>query len=152
MNGKHQRTPKRQPPVDLITQISDEIFEDVAELTGQRCVHAIVWEESLSDALSGEAHDPAQSRDFDLDLYLEGNVAFEAYGVIVFEDPEQAPLGEMDAVAHSLYSLINQGVQLDEPAVDEEGNLVLILALDGAPRLYLVLSAWLLADWDELPA
>ena len=147
-----KRSKKRRPPVDLITEVDDSIFASVSELVGARCVHAIAWEEPLAAALDGKTGFGIESAGHDIDLYLEKNLYFEAYGVELFTDPDEAQVDAPDDVAHILYSLVNQGAVLGEPAVDNEGNLVLILDVNGEPSVYLVLIAWKLVAWEELPA
>lgn len=136
---------------DLFTVVSDELFEDLSDLAGQRIAHVAIWEESLADALERAEVDPDEQRTFDLDIYLTDGVYFELYGVTCYQDPAADPMQGWDDTGRHLLSLVNQGVWLDEIAVDEEEQLVLILAQRRQPVFYLVVGGWLVEEWDELP-
>lgn len=134
----------------LFTSVDDETYAELEQLAGEKVVHAEVWEDSLGDALEERGAPPTDPA-FDLDLYLEGGVYFELYGVTCYADLDGAPLAERDAVERALRKLVKQGATLGEVAVDEEDALVLVLALGDLPLFYLAVGAWLLEEWDELP-
>lgn len=134
----------------LFMTVDDETYAELEQLAGEKVVHAEVWEDSLSDALEergGPPTDPA----FDLDLYLEGGVYFELYGVTCYADLDGAPLADRDALERALHKIVKQGATLGEVAVDEEDALVLVLTVGDLSLLYLVVGGWLLEEWDELP-
>jgi hypothetical protein len=134
----------------LFTTVDDETYAELEQLAGEKVVHAEVWEDSLSDALEERGAPPSDPA-FDIDLYLEGGVYFELYGVTCYADLDGTPFTDRDAVARALLKLVKQGATLGEVAVDEEDALVLVLALGDLPLLYLVVGGWLLEEWDELP-
>ena len=141
-----------EPALDFYTTVDDEMYEDLAELAGQRVVHVQLWEESISDMLEGQEVAATSTNAADLDLYLEGGIYFELYGVLAYRNPEQDPLPDRETVARQLTALVKQGLWLDEVAVDEEDGLVLILSRARKPQLYLSISGWSVDEWDELPA
>jgi len=142
--------------VTLLTSVDDELYDELSELTGQRVVHVALWEESLADALAGELADaetdPERQSTFDLDLYLDEGVYFELYGASAFTDLDAPPVTGADPMARLLLTAVDRGVWLEEIAVDEEDNLVLILGRQEVPALYLTVGGWLLEEWEELPA
>ena len=141
-----------EPALDFYTTVDDEMYDDLAELAGQRIVHVQLWEESISDMLEGQEVAATSTNAADLDLYLEGGIYFELYGVLAYRNPEQDPLPDRETVARQLTALVKQGLWLDEVAVDEEDGLVLILSRARKPQLYLSISGWSVDEWDELPA
>ena len=40
----------RQRALPMVTVVDDELYDELADLVGQRIVHAIVWNDSLLDA------------------------------------------------------------------------------------------------------
>ncbi|MCB9137230.1 MAG: hypothetical protein H6642_02645 [Caldilineaceae bacterium] len=141
---------KREAP-DLLTEVDDILYDELAALTGQRIVHAVLWEDSLANELPADGGAPASDAFFDLDLYLEEGVYFELYGVVLFPNPEDDPITEADEASHGLLTLVNEQGLLSDVAVDEDDNLVLVLGNDAAARLYLVTGGWLVEEWEELP-
>jgi hypothetical protein len=69
----------------LLTSVDDETYDELTTLIGERIVHVALWEDSLADALSERPASADQQTTFDLDLYLEGGVYFEMYGVACFD-------------------------------------------------------------------
>lgn len=134
----------------LYTTVDDATYNELNELVGQRVVHVAVWEDALEDALVETPEDPAARQSFDLDLYLEDGAYFELYGVTCFSAPEEEPWRGQSLVDQQLRALVSRKATLKEVAVDEEENLVLI-AGKGQEQVYLLVGAWLLEEWDELP-
>lgn len=134
----------------LFTTVDDETYAELEQLAGEAIVHAEVWEDSLVDALEERGGPPLEPA-FDLDLYLEGGVYFELYGVTCYSDLDGTPFDDRDLLARRLTTLIKQGATLGEVAVDEDDALVLVLARGDISLLYLVVGGWLLEEWDELP-
>ncbi|MEZ4665032.1 MAG: hypothetical protein R2911_46495 [Caldilineaceae bacterium] len=138
--------PDEQP--EFFTEVDDDLLEDLAEVTGQQVVSYSVWDESLAAALDQAQADPAA---LDIDLYLEGGVYFECYSTLCFITPDSEPLDGLASVDSFMGKTVRKGLWLDEVAVDEENQLVLVLAQKRQPVLYLVVSGWTLAEWEELP-
>jgi len=140
--------PKEFP---LMATVDDETYDELMTLVGQRIVHVGLWEDSLSNALAEHAGEPAEPTTFDIDLYLEDGVYFELYGVSCFDDPDAEPWSELAAAQARLIHLVRAQARLSDIAVDEADNLILILSTPVGETVYLAVSAWLLAEWDELP-
>lgn len=159
--------PRNADDVDLFTEVDDELFDALTDLTGQRVVHIAIWDDSLADELADlddedapdsidrsgvDSDDDGSSQEvFDLDLYLADGIYFELYGTLCFPDLDADPLRGVDVVNKHLASLVNQGIWFDEVAVDEEDQLVLVIAQSRQPILYFVVGGWLIEEWDELP-
>ena len=139
------------PDLDFFTTVDDEMYDDLAALAGQKIVHIEVWDESLQDTMAGAESDPATQDAVDMDLYLDGGVYFELYGVVCYPDPDREPLVGHVNIGQTLNRLVKQSLWLDEGAVDEEDTLVFILSQQHKPQLYLVIEGWSFAEWDELP-
>lgn len=142
----------RNQDFDFFTTVDDEMFDDLSELTGQKIVHIELWEEALHDTLAGTESDPATQVAVDMDLYLDGGVYFELYGVCCYPDPEEEPLVGYTNIHQRLVHLVKQTLWLDEVAVDEEDSLVFILSRQHKPQIYLMIEGWSFAEWDELPS
>lgn len=140
--------PKEFP---LMATVDDETYDELMTLVGQRIVHVGMWEDSLGNALAEHAGEPAEPTAFDIDLYLEDGVYFELYGVSCFDDPDAEPWSELAVAQARLFRLVKAQARLSDIAVDEVDNLILILSTPAGETVYLAVSAWLLAEWDELP-
>ncbi len=141
----------RKQEFDFFTTVDDEMYDDLAELAGQKVVHLEIWDESLQDTLDGTPTDPTTQVAVDLDLYLDSGVYFELYGVLCYPDPEQEPLVGFPVIQEQVTKLVKQELWLDEVAVDEEDALVFVLSRQHQPQLYLMIEGWSFAEWDELP-
>lgn len=150
---------KQQSPVEIVTRVDDETYEELLQITGQKILHYILWEESLVDALI-EANSAIQnetradltiSEVFDIDLYLEGGVYFELYETSCFPQLDETALDDKERLDSQLRALINQGTWLDEIAVDEIDQLVFVCCQNHQPVLYILINGWVLDAWDELP-
>jgi hypothetical protein len=139
------------PEIDLYTEVDDELYEELAALAGEKIVHVEIWEESLGDVMAGEEGEETGQIGFDIDLYLEGGIYFELYSTVCYPTIESDPLEGLSTVQNSLSSLVKSGVWLEEVAVDDENSLILVLAQQKKPRLYLLIGAWTVGEWDELP-
>lgn len=142
---------KSEKEVPLITAVDDEMYDELSALVGQRIVHIAVWEDSLADALAEHTVDAARQTTFDIDLYLEDGVYFELYGVTCFDDPDAEPWKGLEQAESRMAPLVTAHARLSDVAVDEEDALILIVERAKGVAVYLVISAWLLAEWDELP-
>ena len=134
----------------LFTTVDDETYAELNELAGQRVVHVAVWEDALDEALTAATGDPAEQKSFDLDVYLEQGAYFALYGVACFDALGSEPWLGFTQVDQKLKALVGRNATLQEVAVDEEDNLVLILG-KGKEQVFLLVGAWLLEEWDELP-
>lgn len=141
----------RASDLTLHTQVTDELFDEMGELLGARVVHAVVWPDLLADALVSATSDSDSRAEFDLDVYLEGSVYFELYGTLLFASLDTFPVQGYDSVRNALRNLIPDGLWLNEIAVDDEDQLVLVLGQQRRPLVYLVAGGWALDEWEELP-
>jgi len=140
------------PEIDLYTEVDDELYEELAALAGEKIVHVEVWEESLGDVMASDDDEaPPGQIGFDIDLYLEGGLYFELYSVVCYPTIESEPLEGLSTVQSRLAGLVKGDIWLEEVAVDEENALILVLAQRHKPQLYLLISAWTIGEWDELP-
>jgi hypothetical protein len=139
------------PEIDLYTEVDDELYEELAALAGEKIVHVEIWEESLGDVMAGDEGDASGQIGFDIDLYLEGGLYFELYSTVCYPTIEGEPLEGLSTVQSRLTSLVKSEVLLEEVAVDEEDALILVLAQRQKPQLYLLIGAWTVGEWDELP-
>lgn len=135
----------------LQTSVDDETYDELAALIGERIVHVALWEDSLADALTEQKVDPARQTTFDLDLYLEDGVYFEMYGVACFDDPNAEAWRGLEQTGARLAAFVTGRAQLGDVAVDDDDGLVLVITTPEGRSSYLVVGAWLLAEWDELP-
>lgn len=140
----------QQPEFMLNTAVDDELYDELVQLAGERIVHVAVWEDSMVDAIAGQ-NEPAETTTCDMDLYLEGGVYFELYGVAGYPTLESEPVSDRAALEKELLRLVHEGVTVGDVAVDEEDALVLVLAKGGEPVLYLAVGGFVLEEWDELP-
>ena len=141
----------KQDDVLLYTTVDDELYDELSQLAGQAIVFVEVWEDSLSSALEEEEEQPEQQASFDIDLYLADGAYFELYSATCFDSPDGEPWIGLDAVSKRLSAAAKQKAVLEEVAVDEEDQLVLVLAYGSGKHIYLPVAAWLLEEWDELP-
>ena len=133
---------------DIRFVVDDEALDELSALSGERIAGVAVWEDSITQALDqSELTDSA----VDLDVYLDGGVFFELYGVLCYPDVNSEPLAGTDAIDEHIASLVSSGIVLEEIAVDTEDSLVLVLGRSGRPLLYLNVGAWTLDEWEELP-
>ena len=139
------------PEIDLYTEVDDELYEELAALVGEKIVHVEIWEESLGDVMAGEEEEASGQIGFDIDLYLEGGIYFELYSTVCYPTIESDPLEGLSTVQTRLTSLVKSGVWLEEVAVDDENSLILVPAQRQKPQLYLLIGAWTVGEWDELP-
>ncbi|HAJ36350.1 MAG TPA: hypothetical protein DCL15_11725 [Chloroflexi bacterium] len=135
----------------LLTTVDDATYDELTTLIGQRIVHIALWEDSLADALAQHAVAPDQQTTFDLDLYLEDGAYFELYGVACFDDPEAEAWRGLTQTGARLAALVAGRAQLSDVAVDDDDGLVLVVSAPDGRISYLVVGAWLLTEWDELP-
>ena len=140
------------------TTVTDELYEEMAELEGLQVMGAALWEDSLSDTDDEEEETPVETpadpeaRIFvDLDLYLDENVQLELYEVAIYRSLEDDPIVGLTAIGTLLAAEIEKGLWLEEVAVDEADQLVLLMTRSHDPQLYLNVGGWATSEWDELP-
>ncbi len=145
----HQHT--EEDDLDFHQIVTDELYTELVEsIEGQKVVGLAVWEESLADE-EGEEIPPATRQIFDLDLYLENQLYLELYATYIFDDPESDALRGLDRIGTICTKLIETGIWLEEIAVTEENELVLILSRNHRPHLYLNVGGWSMEEWETLP-
>lgn len=138
------------------TTVTDELYDEMAELEGLQVMGAALWEDSLSDAPEEEGEetekvDPEERIFADMDLYLDENVQLELYEVAIYRSVDDDPTVGLTAIGTLLSQEIEKGLWLEEVAVDEDDQLVLIMTRSHEPQLYLNVGGWAISDWDELP-
>ena len=134
----------------LYTSVDDELYAELSELEGQQVVFLEVWEDSLEEALDPTAEQDAPSS-FDIDVYLADGAYFELYSAMCFDNLDGEPWQGLDPVRERLTDVGKRGATLEEIAVDQDDQLVLVLRYGPSQRLYVPAAAWLLDEWDELP-
>lgn len=147
-NGQNGGSDSDMP---LYTAVDDEMYAELSQLVGQKVVLLEVWEDSLSSALEGEEIQPQEQVSFDIDLYLADGAYFELYSATCFDSPDSDPWQGLEDVSARLSAIAKQGATLQEVAVDEEDQLVLVLQYGRGQQLFLPIAAWLIEEWDELP-
>ncbi|MCS6845727.1 MAG: hypothetical protein NZ528_15615 [Caldilineales bacterium] len=138
---------------ELITELTDEAYEELASLEGSLVVGVSFWDSSLADDLEEGEIAPEERMLLDLDIYLENNVTLELYGVALYtslEDPE--PVVGMENLEQALVAMVDRESILDEVAESEDGALVLVFSAGGEITLLASVSAWTISEWDELPS
>lgn len=139
---------KSIPVSDVSFDVDDETLEQLQSLSGQSIAAAVVWDDSIADALQ---HDELADPAVDMDVYLSDGVFFELYGVLCYPSLESDPLANVSDIQKAVVALANSGVWLEELATDTEDDLVLVLSDRDGPVLYLNAGAWRLEEWEELP-
>ena len=141
------RQRKQSEELDVRLSVDDEDLEQLAELAGQRLVHAVVWEDSVMDAFAaGDFTDTVS----DIDLYLEDSARFELFAVLCYPSLDDAPLDDASVARAQLLRLVESSATLMEVAADTDESLVLVLS-DGNRSFFLNAGAWSLDEWEELP-
>jgi hypothetical protein len=131
--------------------VTEEQLEELAELEGDKILRALVWEDSVADAIDDPDGAVTGTAFCDIDLYLNSGVYFELFATLCYPTLDSPPLEGRSQVELTLNRHISADLWLHEVAVDEEDSLVLVLGKQHKPELYLVVGAWQLQDWDELP-
>ncbi|MCC6169833.1 MAG: hypothetical protein IT329_21630 [Caldilineaceae bacterium] len=144
-------TPQPNDADGPFMQVDDEQYNNLVELEGQTVVHAAIWEDALADALTGLPGLGDGPAGVDIDLYLKDGVYFELYGALCYPTLDEDPILDRAALESRLAALVAAGLWLEEIAVDEDEALILVLAQNHHPRLYVQVGAWLLDEWEELP-
>ena len=142
---------KKPNKAEIITRVDDEVYGELAEMVDQKILSFVLWEESLSDELENIETSEEEIVAADIDLYLEGGVYFELYGAVSYPKLTDDPLQGASTIHKRLSTLISKGVWLDEVAVDEHDQLVLVLSQQHQPVLFLAIGGWVIDMWDELP-
>jgi hypothetical protein len=73
------------------------------------------------------------------------------YSATCFDSLDGDPWVGLEDVSRRLTTAAKQKAVLEEVAVDEEDQLVLVLRFGQGGHVYLPVAAWLLEEWDELP-
>lgn len=148
---------------ELYTRVTNDLFDELTELEGQRVTRVVFWEESLIEELAEQLKASPQDFDiaaqkaattrtaFDIDLYVEGELYFELYATFCYPTLDSDPLCGYNSTQAHVSRLVDTGLLLDEIAVDEDEQLVLVLAEgnESTPALYLAVSGWSIDAWQE---
>lgn len=137
--------------LDFHQEVTEELYQELVDsVEGQKVAGLALWEESLADEEGAEVA-PDRRDVFDLDLYLDNHLYLEIYAAYIFSDPEGEALRGLDRIGKMFASLIDRGLWLDEIAVTEDNELVLILSRNQQPQLYLNVGGWSVEPWETLP-
>jgi len=161
---------RRQDDVEIYTQLSDALYDELNQLCGQEIAHIQLWEDSLADSLEEEdiesndvdeeeiyeegAEDDIDSEQrmlFDLDIYLKDGVYFELLATICYPSLESEPLQGYEKINKLVQRYVKSGIRLAEVAVGEEDELIMVLGHPQQAMLYLAVGGWLINSWEELP-
>ena len=130
------------------SEITDEIWNELISLEGIQVVALTLWDETFGQA---EGFIQVDNATVDFDVYLANRLMLELYGASLYPDPESFPLKTYDRIAHVLQTMVETGSILEEVALDEADELVLIFAGPEIGSLYVVAQGWILEEWEELP-
>ncbi|MBX3000236.1 MAG: hypothetical protein KF893_17060 [Caldilineaceae bacterium] len=151
MTTEQNHDQHQDEPEDFHQFVTDELYAELVErIEGHKVVGLALWEESLADD-EDENIDPRARELFDFDLYLENHLYLEIYAAYIFQDPSGDALHGLDPIGTMFSTLIEEGVWLDEIAVTEENELVLILSRNRQPLIYLNVGGWAIEEWETLP-
>lgn len=135
----------------LQMELTEEAYQELAASEGAAIAELAYWSASLADELE-ETQPTAEERQvIDIDLYLDDNTLLELYGVSLFRSESAEPITGLEALEAALIDLAGSGGVLYEVAETDEGDLALVFAVEDELRLIMVVGAWSVSDWDELP-
>lgn len=138
---------RRQADPDVNLSVDEETLSQLQSLVGDTLLRAVVWEDSIADALADSAPIDGAA---DIDLYLDDGVHFELYAVLCYTDLDSDPLPDIAAVERALSAFAGETAELTDVAVDTENDLVLVFQqADG--NLFLNAGAWAIGEWDDMP-
>lgn len=135
----------------LQTELTEEAYEELADLEGSVVVGLSFWDSSLADELEEEPVESSQRQLLDLDLFLEDNATLELYGALLYLDPESDPLLGMPALEKALVAMVDQESTLGEVAETEDGAPVFVFTAGDKVTLIITAGAWTIGEWEELP-
>ncbi len=132
-------------------KLTDELWEEMAELEGAPIESIVVWDSSLVDDDLGETT-PDEDRVYvDFELYLANQTLIEMYGAAILTDEDSEPLVGLDVISAALSRLAEAGAYIDEISADQDDNLVMVLATDEDESLLVFATAWIESTWETLP-
>jgi hypothetical protein len=147
----HNENYQEDQEPDFHQVVTEELYNDLVDtVEGEKVAGLALWEESLADDEGAEVS-PDERDVFDMDLYLENHRYLEIFAAYVFTDPEGDALRGLDQLGKMFSRLIERGLWLDEIAVTEDDELVLILSRNQQPQLYLNVGGWTVETWETLP-
>lgn len=135
----------------LQTELTEEAYEELADLEGSVVVGLSFWDSSLADELEEEPVESGERQLLDLDLFLEDNATLELYGALLYLDPESEPLVGMSALEKALVAMVDQESTLSEVAETGDGAPVFVFAAGDQVTLIITAGAWTVSEWEELP-
>lgn len=135
----------------LQMELTEEAYEELAASEGAAIVEMAYWSASLADELEESQPTPEDRQVIDLDLYLDDSTLLELYGVSLFRSESADPITGLEALEAALVDLAGSGGVLYEVAETDEGDLALVFAVEEELKLIMVVGAWSVSEWDELP-
>lgn len=135
----------------LLTELTDEAYDELAGLEGSAVVGLSFWDSSLADELEEGPVEAERRTLIDLDLFLEDNVTLELYGAALLTSPESEPIVGMKALEEALVAMVDRESILDEVAETEDKSPVFVFAADDQITLIITVGAWAISEWEELP-
>lgn len=132
-------------------KLTDELWEEMAELEGAPVESIVVWDSSLVDDDLDELTPDEERIYVDFELYLANQTLIELYGAAILTDEDSEPLVGLDLISTALSRLAEAGAYIDEISADQEDNLVVVLATDEGDSLLVFATAWIESTWDTLP-
>jgi len=151
--GLGQRSPNAMAGTsiqDLHTTLTDDAYQELAPAIGSMIVHVDGRRSLLSDETEGAS--PEDHVTFDLKVHLDDNALLELVGASLFPPDDSEPLVGLVAIEQALTDLVTGEVELCEVAQTEDGTLALVFGSDGTASLFVVVDAWRVGTWEELPA
>ncbi len=135
----------------LQMELTEEAYQELAASEGAAVVGLTYWSASLADELEEEEPTPEERQVIDLDIYLDDNTLLELYGASLFRTVSAEPLTGLSALETALIDLADAEAILGEVAETDGGDLALVFVVGDEPRLIIVVGAWTVSEWDELP-
>ena len=135
----------------LQMELTEEAFEELAASEGAAIAELAFWSSSLADELEETQPTPEDRQVIDMDIYLDDNTLLELYGVSLFRAESADPITGLEALEAALIDLAGTDAVLYEVAETDEGDLALVFAVEEELKLIMVVGAWTVSDWDELP-
>ncbi|MCB0204351.1 MAG: hypothetical protein KDH89_05960 [Anaerolineae bacterium] len=135
----------------LQMELTEEAYEELAASEGAAIAELAFWSASLADELEETPPTPEDRQVIDIDIYLDDNTLLELYGVSLFRSESAEPITGLEALEAALVDMAGAGGVLYEVAETDEGDLALVFAVEDELCLIMVVGAWSVSDWDELP-
>ena len=135
----------------LQVDLTEEAYEELAASEGATVAGMAFWSASLADELEEETPEPEDRQVIDLDIYLSDRTLLELYAVSVFRTEDADPVTGMEQIEAALIDLADNEAALEEVAETDGGDLALVWSVEGDVRLIMVVGAWAVGEYDDLP-